>query len=262
MAMRISLPQAVTSAPIDFEASPISRSGYDSYRNQPEINTDLLAPEPSSLSKFYHDQPKEYQTQGYNPFLFLGHTVTDMVPKVEDQIHQKEAKSIAKSTHNPEKSGYHIFTPLNEGDVVDYDDMALPSEDQEPNYYSAKPQKNKKYSKSQEKKQSKKTKRSKKFQKAIVALDETEADTPVKDDVNIPFDLSTGYNVPLTELDLNAGEVLIGSSLKTDSEIIRKGRHATSRSDSEETIDEEEESVEPKSKSPTGTRVDFQMHGI
>lgn len=256
--MRISLPRAVTTASVVFEESPISR--YDSYANQPEINTDLLAPEPSSLSKFYHDQPKEYQTQGYNPFLFMRHTETDTVPKVEDQIHQKEPKNIVKSSQNPEKSEYHIFTPTNEGDVVDYDDMALPAEDQEPNYYSAKPQKNKKYSKSQEKKQTKKSKRSQKFQKAIVALDESEVDnSPAKDDVNIPFDLSTGYNIPLTELDLNAGEVLAGSSLKTDSEIIRKGRHATSRSDSEETIHEEEE---PNSKSPTGTRVDFQMHGI
>lgn len=259
MAMRISLPKAVTSASVAFEESPISRLGYDSYAKQTEINTDLLAPEPSSLSKFYHEQPKEYQTQGYNPFLFLGHTETDMVPKAEELIHQKEAKSIEKSTHNPEKSSYHIFTPTNEGDVVDYDDMAVPAEEQEPNYYSTKPQKTKKYSKSQEKKQTKKTKRSKTFQKPIVALDETEADNSP---VNIPFDLSSGYNVPLTELDLNSGEVLISSSLKNDSEIIRKGRHATSRSDSEETADIEEESVEPNSKSPTGTRVDFQMHGI
>lgn len=259
MAMRISLPKAVTAASIAFEESPISRLGYDSYAKHTEINTDLLAPEPSSLSKFYHEQPKEYQTQGYNPFLFLGHTETDMVPKVEEHIHQKEAKNIEKSTHNPEKSSYHIFTPTNEGDVVDYDDMALPAEDQEPNYYSAKPQKTKKYSKSQEKKQTRKTKRSKKFQKPIVAMDETETDNGP---VNIPFDLSSGYHVPLTELDLNSGEVLISSSLKNDSEIIRKGRHATSRSDSGETADIEEESVEPKNKSPTGTRVDFQMHGI
>ena len=234
MAMRISLPQAVTTASVSFEESPISRLGYDSYAKQHEINTDLLAPEPSSLSKFYHEQPKEYQTQGYNPFLFLGHTGTDMVPEAEELIHQKEAKNIEKSTHKPERSSYHIFTPTNEGDVVDYDDMALPSEVQEPNYYSIKPQKTKKYSKSEEKKQTKKTKRSKKFQKAIVALDETEVDnSPAKDDVNIPFDLSSGYNIPLTDLDLNAGEVLISASLKNDSEIIRKGRHATSRSDSE-----------------------------
>lgn len=261
--MRISLPKAVTSGTVAFEESPISQLGYDSYAKQPEINTDLLAPEPSSLSKFYHEQPKEYQTQGYNPFLFLGHTETDMVPKAGDLIHQKEAKNIEKSTHNPERNSYHIFTPTNEGDVVDYDDMTPPSEVQEPNYYSIKPQKTKKYSKSEEKKQTKKTKRSQKFQKAIVALDETIADnSPAKDDVNIPFDLSSGYNIPLTELDLNAGEVLISDSLKNDTEVIRKGRHATSRSDSEETINEEDESVEPKSKSPTGTRVDFQMHGI
>ncbi|CAO1344787.1 unnamed protein product [Diamesa hyperborea] len=168
MAMRISLPRAVTTASEVFEESPISR--YDSYANQPQINTDLLAPEPSSLSKFYHDQPKEYQTQGYNPFLFMRHTETDTVPKVAGLIHQKEPKNIVKSSQNPEKSEYHIFTPTNEGDVVDYDDMAVPAEEQEPNYYSAKPQKTK----------------------------------------------------------------------------------------NEETIHEEEE---PSSKSPTGTRVDFQMHG-
>lgn len=237
MAMRISLPQAVTSA-------------TTSYAQQPEINTDLIAPEPSSLSKFYNDQPKEYQTQDFNSFLFMNQTETDMMPKEEELIHQKEAKNIEKSIHNPEKNSYHTFIPTSDDDVVDYDDMALPSKVQEPNYYSIKSQKTKKYSKSEEKKQ---TKKSKTFQKA---LEETEANkSPAKDDVKISLDLSSGYNTPLTDSDLNSGEVLISASLTNDSEIIRKGRHATSRSDSE---DEDE----PKNKSPTGTRVDFQMHGI
>lgn len=200
-----------------------------------EINRDLVAPAPSSLSQYYQEQPEQqhfYQPTHHNlnasPFLYNGQLVlVEMLPQL------RESKNIEENSPNHAERSYSLYRPSPQ-DNPQFADMLPPSEKQnEPNYYAIKLKKNKKYSEVEhaDKKSLKKKENS-----------------SLKNVVDQSLNKQQVYPEEEEE---------IASKLPDSSENVRKEREASDKE--EEDHEEDDDSVEISAPS---SRLDFQMHGI
>lgn len=206
-----------------------------------QINTDLVAPQASSISLYsqllnypqpsFFQQPAHLQTAPNFPFLY---TIPAVLIGSRGNLHQP--RNLEESTENEsqsqERSSYSLYRPSPE-DNPEFMDMQPPSEQQsEPNYYAMKPRKNKKYSEADEKE--------KKYLKKKVA--ESLKSKIVKDH----------------ETEEPKDDEAISTKLTNDSvETIRKERETSSENEDLKEESSDYDSVE----SAPSSRLDFQMHG-
>lgn len=113
-----------------------------------ELKTDLTAPEYTSFSEFYQHQPNdEPQSRFLTPFFFDGQLIPVMV---EHHDESTEANSSEESNNDDDGNTYKLYRP-SVHENPQFIDMEPPAENQdEPDYYTEKPRKMKKYSKAQE----------------------------------------------------------------------------------------------------------------
>jgi hypothetical protein len=130
-----------------------------------ELKTDLTAPEYTSFSEFYQHQPNDPQSRFLTPFFFNGHLIPVMVE------HHDESTEANSSDENDNGNTYKLYRP-SAHENPQFIDMEPPSETQdEPDYYTEKPRKTKKYLKAQEE-----TKKDKKVAKKATEESEEKSD--------------------------------------------------------------------------------------
>lgn len=153
-------------------------------------------------------------------------------------LHPSEKKNIGKSSPSQEKNSYKLYRPTPE-ENPQFADMLPPSEVQdEPNYYEAKPKKNKKYSADVESEKKKTAKKSKQYLKEKIVKNEEDYDGE---------DQSHQPNDP---------EIEISSKLTNGSQARRERETDLKEEDYE---NDDESSIE---RSAPTSRLDFAMHGI
>jgi hypothetical protein len=130
-----------------------------------ELETDLTAPEYTSFSEFYQHQPNEPQSRFLTPFFFNNQLIPVMVE------HHDESTETNSSEEVDDGNTYKVYRP-SVHENPQFIDMEPPAENQdEPDYYTEKPRKTKKYLKAQEE-----TKKDKKVVKKEVEEEEEESE--------------------------------------------------------------------------------------
>jgi hypothetical protein len=166
---------------------------------QPYIQQQPAVIQPQTLGQILAIQPPQHfahpllqQNTQINPFLYLGQGLMVVDP---GELHIQEIKvpvpiaspakkkSLEKNSPSQEKNSYVLYRPSVE-DRPAFVDMLPPSETQEPNYYTVKPKKSKKYSEKDAVK-SKKVKASEDLKKQIKTEEYDSAEDESREDAVI-----------------------------------------------------------------------------
>lgn len=216
------------------------------------ISTDLVAPAPSSLSHYYQEPNYEHHQQYFNqhaplnPFLYNGPLIM-MMHHYEPQNDQRDTdKSTERNSQNQEESSYGSYNPNREVNPQSIDMLPPSINQEEPNYYAAKPRKSKKYSASEEKKKYKKLNSGDHKEKIVRLYDYDDYET---DHESNDYPLSTQSN----------GETVANIPNVADSSESSREQRDTKQLGDEEQNEEAEET--PVAQSAPASRLDFQMHG-
>ena len=230
-ALRIPDTIYITQSSIDVEEAAAAESG---------IATELVAPEASNLNQFYQHQnyPKinffQRPAHQYSPFLYMGPLILTEDPGRLSP--QNDQKNIERNSVSQEKNSYKLYRPSPQ-DNPQFVDMLPPSETQEePNYHSAKPKKNKKFSEKDDGEKKKTFKKKQNSKKNI-----------------LKNEVFKNNDEDLTEKQQESAEEVVNSSEDSNEYQARRQRETSS---TKEDYDEE-----PVEESQPASRLDFAMHG-
>ncbi|CRK99899.1 CLUMA_CG013202, isoform A [Clunio marinus] len=195
------------------------------------LRTELVAPHPSSVSQYFvhHYYPPPHiisQLSKQSPFLYTGPLI--LMEHTSEMFQPKYTKNTEKSIENQKRDSYDVYRPSAD-ENPQFVDMFPPQDNQdEPNYYTMKARKSKKYSETESKE--------KKPPKAKVNDNSKEQ---VVDD---------GESEP-TQYETSSSEEI--SSKEAEDERVQDDH----KNDNDDEENESEEISAPAS------RLDFQMHG-
>lgn len=198
-------------------------------RLQNELKTDLTAPLFSSLSQYYQLQA----LQPRSPYIIM-------------MLGSQPTKTINTDELPSDQNSYKLYRPTasENPQFVDMRPPSLPSKDQsEPNYYSIKPRKNKKYSPNSEK--TKKYSKPENLKENIVQNEEVNVTSNIDHETAPSENLYDEDDIPQNSEDITTSEKQTNDS--EEGEI--------------EAEPSEESEVELEEISQPSTRLDFQMHG-
>lgn len=208
-----------TSAPLDDQES-----------SETYLNTDLRAPEASSISQYYHEQ-NQAQTNFFQPSDLLS-TFLRSFMIVGPRAPQQELKE----TKNTDSLEAYALDKEELNENVQLSDMLPPPKQDNPNYYGLSKRKNKKYSATDDKNK-----------KYLKVSDEKNKGSIDREEESESSEESNNEESPSS----NYEKVELYTEPNTDSD--RQGRDLVSSHE-----DQDEESVETSA--PT-SRLDFQIHG-
>lgn len=222
-----------TQSSIDVEEAAAAESG---------IKTELVAPEASNLNQFYQQQnhPQinylQQPAHHHSPFLYTGPLI--LIEDPGKLSHQNGQRNIERNSLSQEKNSYKLYRPSPQ-DNPQFVDMLPPSETQEePNYYLAKPKKNKKYSEKDDGEKKKTLKKKQNLKKNILE--------------NEVFE---NNDEDLIEKQPESAPEAVNLSENSNEYQARRQRETSS------TTEDFTEDDEPIEESQPASRLDFAMHG-